>query len=123
MRLISLLSVILVIVFLIIWVLVQNAGHTIEEVKVFTLSYRDVNLVMIMFTSFVFGIVMGFLVLVFQYLGARAEARRLRRDNSNLRTELDRLRNVGIEGEIERLESRDAGPEASGEEESDLPTG
>ncbi len=123
MRLIVFLFVILMIVFLLMWVMLQNAGHVIEELKVFGATFDNVNLVMVMFVSFATGILMGFIVPVFQYLGARAETRRLRRNNKSLRTELDRLRNVGIEGEIGDMESPDAGSDSSGEEEADLPAG
>ena len=120
MRFIFFLFLVLVVASLIMFVLLQNAGHTIGQVKIFTVSFYEVNLVMVMFTSFVFGLILGFLFPVLQYMGSKAETRRLRRETNNLRRELDGLRNVGIEGEIEAVGSSSLG--GASDEGSDLPT-
>jgi len=100
MRLISLFAIV-VVVLLIMWFMTQNADQVVEELEVFQYSYFKINLVNVLFGTFAFGILMGFLIPVFQYLGARGEVRKLNRELKKLRSELNDLRNVGIEGELE----------------------
>ena len=100
MRLVSL-FLIVVIVLLIMWFMVKNATQVVDELWIFQYTYFEVSLVSVLFGSFAFGVVMGFLIPVFQYLGAKSEARKLKREMNKLRSELNDLRNVGIEGELE----------------------
>ena len=66
-----------------------------------------------MFGTFAFGVVMGFLIPVFQYLGAKSETRKLKREMKKIRSELDDLRNVGIESDLEvDAESPDSAEES-----------
>ena len=99
MRLISL-FIIVVIVLLIMWFMTQNADQVVEELEIFQYSYFNIYLVNVLFGTFAFGVVMGFLIPVFQYLGAKSEVRKLNRELKKLRSELNDLRNVGIEGEL-----------------------
>ena len=100
MRLISLFFIVLI-VLLIMWFLTQNADQVVEELEIFQYSYFNIYLVNVLFGTFAFGVVMGFLIPVFQYLGAKSETRRLKREMKKIRSELDDLRNVGIESDLE----------------------
>ena len=100
MRLISL-FLIVVIVLLIMMFMVKNSKQMVEELWIFQYTYSDVSLVFVLFGSFAFGVVMGYLIPVFQYLGAKNEVRKLKRESKKIRSELDDLRNVGIESGLE----------------------
>ncbi len=100
MRLIAL-FIIVIIVLLIMWFMTQNADQVVEELEMFQYSYFNIYLVNVLFGTFAFGILMGFLIPVFQYLHAKSEVRKLNRELKKLRAELNDLRNVGIEGELE----------------------
>ena len=99
MRLISLFFI-LVIVLLIMWFLTQNVDQVVEELEIFQYSFFDVYLVNILFGTFAFGVIMGFLIPVIQYISAKREVRKLRKEAKKLRSELNDLRNVGIESEL-----------------------
>ncbi len=114
MRLISLFFIVLI-VLLIMWFLTQNADQVVEELEIFQYSYFDIYLVNILFGTFAFGVIMGFLIPVFQYLGAKSETRKLKREMKKIRSELDDLRNVGIESE---LEDEPESPESAEESDS-----
>ncbi|MCH8287478.1 MAG: DUF1049 domain-containing protein [Candidatus Marinimicrobia bacterium] len=112
MRLISLFFIVLI-VLLIMWFLTQNADQVVEELEIFQYSYFNIYLVNVLFGTFAFGVVMGFLIPVFQYLGAKSETRRLKREMKKIRSELDDLRNVGIESDLEvDAESPDSAEES-----------
>jgi len=83
------------------WFLTQNADQVVEELEIFQYSYFNVYLVNILFGTFAFGVIMGFLIPVFQYIGAKGEVRRFKKEVKKLRLELNDLRNVGIESELE----------------------
>ncbi len=112
MRLISLFFIILI-VLLIMWFLTQNADQVVEELEIFQYSYFNIYLVNVLFGTFAFGVIMGFLISVFQYLGAKSEARKLKREIKKIRSELNDLRNVGIESDLEvEPESPDSAEES-----------
>ena len=117
MRLISLFFIVLI-VLLIMWFLTQNADQVVEELEIFQYSYFNISLVSILFGTFAFGVIMGFLIPVFQYLGAKSETRKLKREMKKIRSELDDLRNVGIESE---LEDEPESPESAEESDSSRP--
>ena len=100
MRLISLFFIV-VIVLLIMWFLTQNVDQVVEELEIFQYSFFNVYLVTILFGTFAFGVMMGFLIPVIQYISAKREVRKLRKEAKKLRSELNDLRNVGIESELE----------------------
>ena len=100
MRLISLFFIV-VIVLLIMWFLTQNVDQVVEELEIFQYSFFNVNLVNVLFGTFAFGVIMGFLITVIQYISAKGEVRKLRKEAMKLRSELNDLRNVGIESELE----------------------
>ena len=100
MRLISLFFIV-IIMLIIMWFLMQNADQFVEELEIFQYSFLDVELVKVLFGTFAFGVIMGFLIPVFQYIGAKGEVRRFKKEVKKLRSELNDLRNVGIESELE----------------------
>ena len=114
MRLISLFFIVLI-VLLIMWFLTQNADQVVEELEIFQYSYFNIYLVNVLFGTFAFGVIMGFLIPVFQYLGAKSETRKLKREMKKIRSELDDLRNVGIESD---LEDEPESPESAEESDS-----
>ncbi|MFQ6618665.1 MAG: LapA family protein [Fidelibacterota bacterium] len=111
-RIIVMFLVLLVLIALL-WFLSQNVDQIVSELQIFTISLTDVNLVSIIFISFAIGIIVGFLIPVFQYIGAKGAVRKLRRENEKLRVELNDLRNVSISGEIaaplEEIEEEEKG--------------
>lgn len=100
MRLISLFFIV-IIVLIIMWFLTQNADQVVKELEIFQYSFEDVDLIKVLFGTFAFGVIMGFLIPVFQYIGAKGEARKLKKEVKKLKSELNDLRNVGIESELE----------------------
>ena len=114
MRLISLFFIVLI-VLLIMWFLTQNADQVVEELEIFQYSYFNIYLVNVLFGTFAFGVIMGFLIPAFQYLGAKSETRKLKREMKKIRSELDDLRNVGIESD---LEDEPESPESAEESDS-----
>ena len=116
MRLISLFFI-LVIVLLIMWFLTQNVDQVVEELEIFQYSFFSVSLVTILFGTFAFGVIMGFLIPVIQYISAKGEVRKLRKEAKKLRSELNDLRNVGIESELEVEEDNPLVDSSEGETE------
>jgi len=100
MRLISLFFIV-IIMLIIMWFLTQNADQVVKELEIFQYSFEDVDLIKVLFGTFAFGVIMGFLIPVFQYIGAKGETRKLKKEVKKLRSELNDLRNVGIESELE----------------------
>ncbi len=100
MRLISLFFIV-IIVLIIMWFLTQNADQVVKELEIFQYSFEDVDLIKVLFGTFAFGVIMGFLIPVFQYIGAKGEVRKFKKEVKKLRSELNDLRNVGIESELE----------------------
>ena len=114
MRLIPLV-LIAIIVLLVIGFMAQNANQKVEVFKIGWYSSSEVNLMFVLYGTFAFGVVMGFLIPVFQYLGAKSETRKLKREMKKIRSELDDLRNVGIES---GLEDEPESPESAEETDS-----
>ena len=100
MRLIALFFIV-IIVLLIMWFMTQNADQVIEELEIFQYSYYNIYLVNVLFGTFAFGLMMGFLIPVFQYFHAKSVVRKISKELKKLRSELNDLRNVGIEGDLE----------------------
>ncbi|HKJ69087.1 MAG TPA: LapA family protein [bacterium] len=102
----------IVVMGVLLWFLALNVDQTVQELQLFTLTLYDVNIVHIILASFLVGILLGFLLPVMQVVQAKSDSRRYERDNRRLRQELNDLRNVSIEEELEQLPEK-----ASGEEE------
>lgn len=103
MRLLSLFGI-LVIVLVIMWFFINNMDQVVQEFEIFKYVFYNVNLVNILFGTLAVGILVGYLVPVFQYLGAKAEVRRLKKEKKKLQSELNDLRNLPVESGIEETE-------------------
>jgi len=106
----------IVVMGILLWFLALNVDQTIQELQIFTWAFQDVNLVHVILASFLVGILVGFLLPVLQVVQARTDARRYERENRKLRDELNDLRNVSIEEELEQLPEKTTGKEESPEE-------
>ena len=111
MRLISLFFIV-VIVLLIMWFLTQTVDQVVEELEIFQYSFIKVSLVNVLFGTFACGVIMGFLIPVIKYISAKGEGRKLRKELKKLGSELNDLRNVGIESELEVEEDLSVDEEA-----------
>lgn len=88
--------IVFVVGILLVFLLFQNI-NPVPEIKLFAKVYYNQPLALIMFYSFVFGlIVAGFFWLVNE-IKLRNELRRLRKENEALLTELTQLRNLPLE--------------------------
>lgn len=82
----------------------QNAGER-ANLKVFTTTFLDVPLVLIVLAAFAAGMIASFLLAVTYYFKISSEARTTRREAHRLQTEITSLRNRQIEQlEIEEPE-------------------
>jgi len=86
---------------ILLWFLALNVDQTIQTLQIFSVTLHNVNLVHVILATFLVGILVGFIIPVFQVLNARSDARRFERENRKLRQELNELRNVAIEEEPE----------------------
>jgi len=104
----------IVLMAVLLWFLALNVDQVIQELQIFTATLYDVNLVHVLLASFLIGILVGFLIPVFQVLNSRAEVRKYERENRKLKSELNDLRNVAIDEDVTAI------PEQSGQESSGL---
>ena len=81
---------------IILWFFAVNLGQsvTIDFVKV---KYENVELVMVIFLSFVVGIMVGAIIISSFVVKAKSEVRALKREQNKLLKELDGLRNMSID--------------------------
>ena len=102
MRLVKLFITILILA-VILWFLALNVDTTVRQIQIFTLTLQNVNLVYVMLASFLIGVLVGFLIPVMEILSAKADARKFERENKKLQNELNDLRNVAIEEDLQQL--------------------
>lgn len=88
---------------------IGNVENKAPEVRVFTRTYQDVHLSLIVLSSAVFGGLVCFLIMIFREFGLRNSIRKLRRENMRLDDELTALRNLPLTG----LPAQGGPPEAS----------
>jgi uncharacterized integral membrane protein len=67
-------------------------------VVLFTTTYRDVHLNLVIFCAALFGAALSFAVMIFREFSLRTTIRRLRRENMRLDDELVALRNLPLTG-------------------------
>ena len=86
---------------LIIGFALQNQENTISLVLVHN-RYVTIPLPVwvVVYVSFGAGVLFWLAISIFQVFKLKAELRRTRKENQNLRTELDNLRNLSIEGDL-----------------------
>lgn len=83
---------------------IVNVDHR-TTLTLFTRTYVDLALNVVLFCAAIFGALVTFLAMVFREFALRASLRRLRRENLRLDDELTALRNLPISG----LESQQSG--------------
>ncbi len=105
MRLVKLFFTI-VLLGVILWFLALNVDTTVRQIHLFTFTVEDINLVHVILASFLFGVLIGFFIPVLEVISTKAEARKLERENKKLHNELNDLRNVAIEEDLDRLPAR-----------------
>ena len=65
----------------------------------------------VVYISFALGVVFWLFMSIFQVFTLKAEIRKANIRNSKLRKELDNLRNISVESDIELLPEADTGPD------------
>jgi len=88
--------VVLVLVFAI-----GNVGNT-TTLRLFTRTYIDVNLNLVLLGAVLFGAATSFFIMIFREFALRSVIRKLRRSNMRLDDELTALRNLPLSGLSER---------------------
>jgi uncharacterized integral membrane protein len=76
---------------------IVNVDHR-TSITLFTRTYLDLALNVVLFCAALFGALVAFLIMVFREFSLRATIRRLRRDNLRLDDELTALRNLPLSG-------------------------
>ena len=84
--------VVLVLVFAI-----GNVGNT-TTLRLFTRTYIDVNLNLVLLGAVLFGAATSFFIMIFREFALRSIIRKTRRDNMRLDDELTALRNLPLSG-------------------------
>lgn len=99
-------NVLKIIVFLLLlFILIQNSGQRVD-LYLFTLSYNEINLALVLLITLGFGTVIGALLLSFSLMHSHSEMREMQKKNRQLTKELENLRNISID------EIPDEGPKA-----------
>jgi len=99
-------NVLKIIVFLLLlFILIQNSGQRVD-LYLFTLSYNEINLALVLLITLGFGTVIGALLLSFSLMHSHNEIREMQKKNRQLTKELENLRNISID------EIPDEGPKA-----------
>lgn len=88
---------------LIIGFAMQNTSQLVQ-VGLWKWQSDLIPLWVVMYTSFVVGMLVWLIVSIFQILNLKAENRKVKKEVKNLRQELDRLRNLSVEESVELIE-------------------
>jgi uncharacterized integral membrane protein len=80
-------------------------------VELFTTTYRDVHLNLVLLCAALFGAALCFAVMIFREFHLRATLRRTRRENARLEDELVALRNLPLAGLQSQPAQRAPAPE------------
>jgi uncharacterized integral membrane protein len=78
------------------WFFAMNLGQNVD-IQLFTKTYQQVNLIVVIFITFFIGTIVGAIILSTIVLSSKAEIRTLKKDKSKLMGELDGLRNMSID--------------------------
>ena len=76
---------------------IGNVGNT-TTLRLFTKTYIDVNLNLVLLGAVLFGAATSFFIMIFREFALRSIIRKLRRDNMRLDDELTALRNLPLSG-------------------------
>ena len=94
---------------ILLWFFSMNLGQNVK-IQLFTITYENVNLIVVIFITFFIGTIVGAILLSSYVLNARAELRNLKKERSKLMNELDGLRNLSID-EIPDAETKITPPQ------------
>jgi uncharacterized integral membrane protein len=86
----------IIVVLLLLFVLIQNSGQRIN-LFLFTMSYDEINLAIVLLITLGFGAILGALLLSFSLIHTHNEVRQLQKKNRQLTKELENLRNISID--------------------------
>ncbi|HEX7077557.1 MAG TPA: LapA family protein [Candidatus Eisenbacteria bacterium] len=87
----------LVIMTLVVGFAILNMKETVSAVHLPGHSYAMLSANVVLFAAFVLGMVVAFLLVLFQMLRVRSGMTSLRRENEDLKKELNLLRNLPLE--------------------------
>lgn len=87
----------LVIMVLVVGFAILNMKETVSAIHLPGHAYSALSANVVVFTAFVLGMVAAFLLVLFQMLRVRAGMAAMRRENENLKKELNQLRNLPLE--------------------------
>jgi len=83
--------IVFILMFIIIWFAIENADQKVN-VKLFKTEFLEVPLVLVMFESFIAGVLIWFLVSLFQNMKLRVQVKTLNNNSDQLRKELAELK-------------------------------
>ncbi len=93
------LLVLIIVMFLLIVFVAQNDGHPVPIKFLFSTATVEMDAVILIFISFLIGLLLGFLYSGFQILAAKNHLRVLNNEYQKLKKEVDLLRNQGLSDE------------------------
>ncbi len=106
-----------VIVLIILGFALQNTTEQVSVVLVRGLyETGPLPIWVIVYVSFALGVVFWLFMSIFQVFALKAEVRKANIRNTKLRKELDNLRNVSVESDIELLQEPESNPEQEARE-------
>ena len=79
------------------WFMWENMPGRVSEIHIIGTTFRELPVIGVVFTSFVIGMFLAFVINSIHYLKGRAAMRKLTRENQNLKEELRALRNLPLE--------------------------
>ncbi|MGE5176446.1 MAG: lipopolysaccharide assembly protein LapA domain-containing protein [Hyphomicrobiales bacterium] len=87
----------LLIMILVVGFAILNMKETVSAIHLPGHAYTTLPANVVIFTAFVLGMIAAFLLVLFQMLRIRSGMADLRRENENLKKELNQLRNLPLE--------------------------
>ena len=81
------------------FIAIQNYGQRVD-INFFNYHYEQVELLLVIAASFIVGLFIGALSLMFKYIQAKVESRKYRKENKDLLDELASFRNLSIDNEL-----------------------
>ena len=85
--------IIFIFIVLIIWFAIENADQKVT-IKLFKYVFTDVPLVLVMFESFILGVIVWFLVSLFQNLKLKVQLKSIKNINTQLEKELKEMKDT-----------------------------
>ncbi len=76
---------------------ILNVNGRVTEIRLPGAIYANLPLTVVLFSTFVLGMFLAFIMTVVHYLKGRAAMHKLSRENQNLKEELRALRNLPLE--------------------------